>query len=167
MELHVFKAGEGLPNSTLPLLFWKKRLADCPDGEGVCALYRQNGWQGTWVSTVYPFWHFHTRGHEVLTCVSGSARIGLGGDAGIVAEIGVGDVTIIPAGVGHKRLQSSRDFAMAGGYPPAQEGNILRPGEIDISKAVTEISRLALPARDPISGGGDGVVAVWRGIKSS
>jgi hypothetical protein len=63
----------------------------------------------------------------VLTCVSGSARIALGSDDGIVAEVSVGDVTIIPAGVGHKRLSSSADFLMAGGYPPGQSGNIVRP----------------------------------------
>ncbi len=46
---------------------------------------------------------YAARGHEVLGCVAGHARIGFGSDAGMVAEIEVGDVAVIPAGVGHRR----------------------------------------------------------------
>lgn len=166
-QQHLFEADGGMPNSRLPLLFFKRRLGEGANGNEVCALYRRNGWQGTWIYTVYPFWHYHTRGHEVLTCVSGSARIALGSDAGIVAEIGVGDVTVIPAGVGHKRLWASDGFAMAGGYPPGQDGNIVRPGDLSIEEAAAAIARLALPERDPISGGEDGVVAAWRAVSPS
>lgn len=134
-------------------------------GNAATALYRRNGWQGTWVYTVFPYWHFHTHGHEVLACVSGNARIGFGGDNGIEADVAIGDVCVIPAGVGHKRLQASADFQMAGGYPPEQEGNIVRPGDLDDGRIAREIGQVALPETDPISGGADGVVAIWRGLR--
>lgn len=161
--LHVFGSDDGIPNSRLPLVFWKGRLPDnARNGEAATALFRRNGWQGTWVYTVFPYWHFHTRGHEALACVSGSARIGFGGDNGIEADVAVGDVCVIPAGVGHKRLQASADFQMAGGYPPGQEGNILRPGDLGAAEAAREIAEVVLPDTDPITGGIDGLVKIWR-----
>ncbi|MGI6856696.1 hypothetical protein [Mesorhizobium sp. 1B3] len=160
----IFEPQGGIPNSDLPLLLWKGRFpVECREGEAACALYRKNGWAGTWVYTVYPFWHFHTRGHEVLGCIAGQARIGFGGDGGMVADIGIGDVAIIPAGVGHRKLEASTDFLMAGGYPPGQEGNIVRPGDVDHGTAVAEIRRVPLPETDPITGRADGVVALWGG----
>lgn len=166
-SLHVLQPDDGVPNSPLPLAFWKGRLpAEARDGEKACALFRANGWGGTWVYTVYPFWHFHTYGHEALACVSGAARIGFGGDRGIEVEVEPGDICIIPAGVGHKRLQASGDFLMAGGYPRGrgQEGNIVRPGELDDQRIAREITGLALPETDPISGGAGGIVTIWREV---
>lgn len=161
--LRRFDPDGGIPNSKLPLVFWKGRLPeDMRNGGAATALYRRNGWQGTWVYTVFPYWHFHTRGHEVLACVSGNARIGLGGDNGIEVDVAIGDVCVIPAGVGHKRLQASADFQMAGGYPPGQQGNIVRPGDLGEAEAAREIAEVALPDTDPITGGIDGLVKIWR-----
>ena len=161
-ESYLFEPDSGIPNSPLPLLIWKDRLpADARSGNAACALFRRNGWGGTWVYTVFPYWHFHTRGHEVLACVSGSARIGFGGDRGLKADVLVGDVCVIPAGVGHKKLDASPDFQMAGGYPPGQEGNIVRPGEMDDERIAREISRLGLPQTDPITGTNGSLVEIW------
>lgn len=159
-----FDADGGIPNSPLPLVIWPDRLPKAArDGEAARALYRSNGWTGTWVYTVYPFWHFHTQGHEVLACVSGTATIGFGGDAGIGAALAVGDVCIIPAGVGHRRLSASDDFRVAGGYPPGQGGDIVKPGEGDIAEAISKIAALPLPTTDPVSGIADGVIRLWTG----
>ena len=165
-ELFRFDAGGGIPNSKLPLVLWRGRLPhEAREGAAAGALFRSNGWQGTWVSNVLPYWHFHTRGHEVLACVSGRARIGFGGDQGIEADVNTGDVCVIPAGVGHIRVDSSSDFRMAGGYPPGQAGNIIRPGDLDDARIAREIAALALPDTDPISGKTDGVVEVWRAVR--
>ena len=166
-ESYLFEPDSGIPNSPLPLLIWKDRLsADARSGNAACALFRRNSWGGTWVYTVFPYWHFHTRGHEVLACVSGSARIGFGGDRGLQADVLVGDVCVIPAGVGHKKLDASPDFQMAGGYPPGQEGNIVRPGEMDDERIAREISRLGLPQTDPITGTNGSLVEIWGAIAS-
>ena len=55
---------------------------------------------------------------------------------------------------------------MAGCYPPGQEGNIVRPGDLDDARIAREIAQVALPEIDPISGGQDGVVEVWRRLKA-
>jgi len=161
-ELHYLKPQDGIPNSSLPLVIVKAGLAaGTRNGDAACAMLKKNGWGGTWVYTVYPFWHFHTRGHEVLACVSGEARIGFGGKEGIVAEVRLGDVCVIPVGVGHKRVEASEDFLVAGGYPPGQEGNIVRPGEMDDADIAREVGSVPLPQTDPLSGATDGVVALW------
>jgi uncharacterized protein YjlB len=107
---------------------------------------------------------FPPKGHEVLSCVAGSATIGFGGDGGIRVAVQVGDVCVIPAGVGHRRLEASHDFLMAGGYPPGQEGDIVRPGDIAPVEAARLIAAVPLPVTDPISGGQDGVVALWQAM---
>ena len=152
---HIFARDRqsGIPNSDLPFVLWKNRLPeDARSGEAACRLFEKNGWTGTWVYTVYPFWHFHTKGHEVLACVSGSAVIGFGGDSGITAKVEVGDVCIVPAGVGHKRVSASTDFRMAGGYPPGQEGDINHPGDLDDSVIEDALAQVTLPTSDPVTG---------------
>lgn len=157
-ETHVLKPDGGIPNSALPLVLARDAWAgQALDGEAACRRLAAHGWGGNWVYTVFDFWHFHTRGHEVLAGVSGRARIGFGGDDGVSVEFGVGDLCIIPAGVGHRRLEASDDFLVAGGYPPGQEGNIVRPGQMEADRARREIEAVALPGTDPISGVGEGV----------
>jgi len=163
--VHVFARDRqrAIPNSDLPFLLWKDRLpADARHGEAACRLFEDNGWTGTWVYTVYPFWHFHTKGHEVLACVSGNAVLGFGGDSGITATIEVGDVCIVPAGVGHKRVKASADFRVAGGYPPNQQGDINSPGDLSDEEIATAIAGVALPATDPITGE---ALKGWFGVK--
>jgi uncharacterized protein YjlB len=73
-----------------------------------------------------------------------------------------GDVCVIPAGVGHKRVDASGDFQVAGGYPPGQQGNIVRPGEMEDQRIADEIAMLKLPDTDPVSGKADGLAELWR-----
>jgi uncharacterized protein YjlB len=98
----------------------------------------------------------------VLACVSGNAVIGFGGDSGITAKVAVGDVCIVPAGVGHKRVSASADFRMAGGYPPEQTGDINHPGDLADEVIEEALAKVELPKTDPVSGEAlDG----WFGIR--
>lgn len=162
-ETHLFSRSGGIPNSKLPVVILRDALPEhARDGDAACALLKRNGWTGNWLYGVYPFWHFHTRGHEVLACVSGWATLGLGGDDGIVIRVEKGDVCVLPAGVGHRSLEAGDGFLMAGGYPPGQQGNIVRPGDMDDAQVRAEIGSLMLPKTDPVSGRADGVVALWK-----
>lgn len=159
----IFEPSGGIPNSRLPAVIRRGALpAAARDGRAACALLSSNGWGGNWLYGVYPFWHFHTRGHEVLACVAGRARLGLGGEDGLAVEIARGDVCVLPAGVGHRCLEATDDFLMAGGYPPGQEGDIVRPGDMREADLRDAIAAVALPETDPLSGRDDGIVALWR-----
>ena len=128
--------------------------------------FRTNGWQGTWTYTVYDFWHYHVDGYEVLGCVAGEAEIGFGGEAedgGIAATMRPGDVVLIPAGVGHKRLSATADFAVVGAYPPGQNGAD-RARRREGSGRGTAGDRGALPCRTRTRSAArpPGVLEAWR-----
>ena len=153
-----------MPNNRLPLLLYRYALPpELQTASGCQALFARNNWRGNWVNGIFDYWHFHTGGHEVLGCVAGHARVGFGGDRGIEVEFRTGDVVVIPAGVGHRRLSDKHDgFTVVGGYPPDQNGEITRPGEVDLEDAVRRIEAVAMPHGDPVLGTGGPLIPAWR-----
>jgi uncharacterized protein YjlB len=114
-----------------------------------------NGWGGSWVNGVFPFHHFHSTSHEVLAVLSGSATLELGGPQGEAFEVRAGDVLVLPAGTGHRRVGADGDFSVLGAYPPGQEDyDVLRADE---PGARERIASLPVPS-DPL--GYDGI-AGW------
>ena len=71
-------------------------------------------------------------GTRCWRCISGRARIGFGGDRDDRRSTSRSAMSASsrPASA-TCRLDASRDFRMAGGYPPGQKGNIVRPGDLD------------------------------------
>lgn len=163
VESHVLQPEAGIPNSPLPLVLYRHALAPVlRTASGSQALFKRNQWPGNWVNGVFDYWHFHVTGHEVLGCVAGSARVGFGGDAGIEVEFREGDVVVIPAGVGHKRLSEKHGgFTVVGGYPPGQSGEIARPGDLSPDEARRAIVDLGLPRADPVLGHEGPLIAAW------
>jgi uncharacterized protein YjlB len=160
VESFQLKPNDGTPNSWLPLLLVRGAVG-ATESEATTLLER-NGWVGTWIYTIYPFWHFHTKGHEVLIGVAGSALIGFGSVDGIEVEMKPGDLALIPAGVGHKRIRGDDGFQVAGGYPVGQSGNIVRPGELELHEVEQALSLLSLPESDPLTGESGGLLDHWR-----
>ena len=72
-----------------------------------------------------------------------------------------GDVVVIPAGVGHKRTESSLDFSVIGAYPGLRVWDLLRglPGERP--RADRNIAAVPLPDNDPIAGPGGPLKQIW------
>ena len=163
IESFVLNPDGDIPNSPFPLLLYRHALAPpLRTASGCQALFARNQWTGNWVDGIFDYWHFHVTGHEALGCVAGSARVGFGGDAGIAVEFREGDVVVIPAGVGHKRLSAKHDgFTVVGGYPPGQSGAISKPGELSPDAAKRAIAALAMPRADPILGETGPLIACW------
>src|SRR5579885_2835809 len=67
-------------------------------------LFASHGWTSSWRDGIYDFNHFHTGTHEVLGIARGQAKVKFGGDAGRLLELKAGDVVVMPAGTGHRRL---------------------------------------------------------------
>ena len=114
--------------------------------------FAANGWTGAWRNGVYGYHHYHATTHKVLGCHAGTARVQLGGPDGAVHEIAAGDVVVIPAGVAHRRVEASDDFAVVGAYPDGVTPD-LQEGGGDPSIALDR------PDRDPVLGEGKGFAA--------
>jgi uncharacterized protein YjlB len=151
---YLFKDDGRIPNNpTLPLLVYSEALPATGGLPSICeVLFRNNGWGGSWRDGVFTYHHYHSTAHEVLGIVRGTARITLGGEAGVTVEVAKGDVVVIPAGVGHRNLGSSTDFLVVGAYPEGQSWD-LRTGEPDERPEVLEnIRKVPLPGTDPVFG---------------
>jgi uncharacterized protein YjlB len=120
------------------------------------ALFAEHGWGGSWVDGIFDFHHFHSTSHEALAVVAGSATVELGGPQGEAFEVAAGDVLVLPAGTGHRRVSARDGFTVVGAYPAGQEDyDLLREAD---AAARSRIAALPVPPDDPV--GGDGV-ALW------
>src|SRR5215813_7199240 len=119
-------------NPRLPLLIYKRAitLGVEPGADPAAAferLFAANGWGDSWRNGIYPYAHYHPRGHEVLGIARGHARVRFGGAAGTEIEVGPGDVAVLPAGTGHERIAASDDLLVVGAYPPTSDAAVARP----------------------------------------
>lgn len=156
-ETLLLPPGATMPNSRLPVLIYRRVLEG--GARGFDALFRANGWGGTWRDGVYDYDHFHSNAHEVLGVDSGWATIQLGGDVGQAIEVEAGDVLVLPAGTGHRRVSKSEDFLVSGAYPPGQE-------RYDTCRSRTpetelRISKVPMPASDPVAGKDGALMRLW------
>jgi uncharacterized protein YjlB len=144
------------PNSILPLVAFQRAFdpAGADLARRIEEVFAANGWGGGWRNGIYGFPHYHSSAHEVLGVYRGSARVQLGGERGITVSIVAGDVVVIPAGVAHKNLGASPDFAVVGAYPDGQRPD-MRYGRAGERPAADErIASVALPRWDPVHGVG-------------
>jgi uncharacterized protein YjlB len=152
------------PNSRFPLIVYPgvMSLPVRDPASGFESLFESNRWGGSWRNGVYGFHHYHSAAHEVLGCYGGHARIQLGGENGIIVEVNRGDVVVIPAGVAHKNLASSRDFGIVGAYPfgQAPDMNYGKPGERP--RADQNIAEVPLPEADPVYGAEGPLGSLWK-----
>jgi uncharacterized protein YjlB len=153
--------GEGIVNHPhFPVLVYRGVAAAAAGAQAFRALLDDHGWGGAWTDGVFDFHHFHSNAHEVLGVVSGRATLALGGPQGEAFDVAAGDVLVLPAGTGHRRVASSTDFLVVGAYPPGQEDYDLRRGDpAEAPEARRWIAAVALPPDDPVGGEG---VGRWR-----
>ena len=154
-----FRAGDLVPNHPRwPLLLYKQAFSGSA-GEMEETL-QANEWGGVWRNGVYPYHHYHTTSHEVLTIITGDADVLFGGPEGETVSLAAGDIAVLPAGTGHKRLRSSPNFLVVGGYPRGQENWDLRRGGFG-EEDVQRIGQVVLPTADPVFGKGGPLFEHW------
>jgi len=151
-----------IPNSKLPMLVY--RAAVPADPVAIEKLFAANRWPPAWRDSVHPFQHFHSNAHEALGVARGRGKVQFGGPDGETLEVQAGDVVVLPAGVGHCRLDKSADLLIVGAYPD----NAVRPdqhrGDPTEHDAVTRnIAVVALPAADPVAGAQGPLRELWGG----
>jgi uncharacterized protein YjlB len=124
--------------------------------------FNQNNWKNSWVNGVFDFHHYHSNTHEVLGVREGQATLQIGGEKGQQIEINSGDILILPAGTGHKRLTSTSNFKIVGAYPDGMEYNTMTEKEEDRLLSLKDIPNVPLPDTDPVYGLEGPLLLKWR-----
>jgi len=149
-------------NPRLPVLVYAK----CFDARGDAAatverLFEGNGWPPQWRDGIFGYHHYHSTAHEALGIARGSATVILGGPHGREFDLLAGDVVVLPAGTGHKRIGGSRDLLVVGAYPPGQTWDLIREEPEKKAAAMRRIAEVPLPESDPVLGTAGPLIRIW------
>ena len=156
--------GETPNNPHFPVVLYRSpvSLRDSFDPAAIFEeLFALHGWQDSWRNGMYDYLHFHTRTHEVLGIAKGTVRCEIGGADGKNLDLKAGDVLILPAGTGHKRLKASTDLLVVGAYPTEGEYDEPKPLDIGHSQAVAAVARVPRPKTDPVYGTSGPLTHLW------
>ncbi len=160
--------GETPNNPRLPLVLYRLALpldgARDPAAEFEKAFSR-HGWGDGWRNGIYGFLHFHSHTHEVLGIARGRVTVEFGGAKGKLVDLAAGDVAILPAGTGHRRISASSDLLVVGAYPEGGDGSYDQPasGRATRDAAIAAIASTPLPRQDPMFGRDGPLMTLWTG----
>jgi uncharacterized protein YjlB len=162
----VLKRNKNFHNSKLPVLIYQKAI-NIPSQKdkfaiSVQKIFSRNGWSNSWSNGIFDFHHYHSNTHECMAICEGHAEIILGGPKGKKINISSGDVIILPAGVGHKCLKSSKDFICVGAYPQGKNFDINLGRAHELEKARKNIKNLNHPSKDPVFGKEGFLKTYWK-----
>ena len=147
-------------NDSLGVAIYPGAFEDNP--EMIEETFNKNGWTNSWTNGVFDYHHYHSNTHEALGVRSGSAVLMLGGEDGQEIEVKTGDVAVLPAGTGHKKLSASDDFQIVGAYPGGVSPN-KKVGDLDERPYVLEdIQNTPLPQKDPVYGNEGPLIEKWK-----
>jgi len=152
-----FERGHDVPNSKLPVLLFRNVIASRTSGKGrrFRQQFKKNGWTGLWTDTIYDYTHFHSNAHEVLGVAAGKVTVRLGGDDGRLFRLKAGDMLILPAGVGHRRVGGDEGLKVIGAYPRGQS-------HFDMKRKGHAAPKVPLPKTDPFYGEDGPLRRLWR-----
>jgi len=162
----ILKRNKNYPNSKLPVLIYRKALK-VPAAKKKCItavqkIFARNGWSNSWSNGIYDFHHYHSNTHESMAICSGEAEVIIGGPKGRKVKLTQGDVIILPAGVAHKCLSSSKDFICVGAYPQGKNYDINLGKSKELTKALANIKQLSGPSKDPVFGKEGFLKTYWK-----
>ncbi len=164
VEKHLLLDDGLVPNNPrFPLIVYRRAFAFClnqqaatPREQSAEALidghFAANGWSNSWVNGIYPFHHYHATAHEVLGIARGWAEVQFGGPKGPRVAIEAGDAVLIPAGVGHCRIDGGDDLSVVGAYPGGVDWDLRRATPADRLASHPLIARVPLWPIDPVTG---------------
>jgi uncharacterized protein YjlB len=164
---HLLPASGQIPNHPRwPLLVYPAAvpISDADPAAAFEALFARNRWPAAWRNGVFPFHHFHSDGHEALGIYSGEVTVQFGGENGVVVRAVPGDVIVLPAGTGHKKLASKGKLGVVGAYPDGRHPDTCVPPFARTEKSAAAVARVALPACDPVFGAGGPLFEYWKAV---
>ena len=152
-------------NPRLPLVVYRDAVSLAGERDPAVPFERAfaaHGWGDGWRNGVYPFLHCHTGTHEVLGIARGRATVEFGGDKGRAVDVEAGDVVVLPAGTGHRRVSASADLLVVGAYPRNGSFDQKQPGQLEHAKAVAAVAKVPLPEMDPVHGRSGPLMELWK-----
>jgi len=161
---HTIAASGAVPNHPRwPLLVYPGAvaIAGADPAAAFEALFDRNRWPPAWRNGVFPFHHFHTNSHEALGVYSGEVTVQFGGDDGVAITARPGDVIVLPAGTGHKKLSSRGALGIVGAYPAGQHADMCTPLTSNAQRSAEAVARVPLPDCDPVYGSGGPLFSHW------
>lgn len=162
---HLLPPSSGVPNHPRwPLLVYQAAVPIAGRDPAVAfeELFTRNRWPAAWRNGVYGFHHFHTKAHEALGVYSGEMTVQFGGEDGVVLTARAGDVIVLPAGTGHKKLSSEGSLGIVGAYPSGQRPDMNTPLLSSLKRAMAAIEQVGLPECDPVHGAEGPLFAHWK-----
>ena len=97
----------------------------------------------------------------MLGIARGRVTVQFGGTKGRNITLAAGDVVVLPAGTGHRRIRASRDLLVVGAYPSGGSYDEPRPEEADHARALASIAKVKLPRHDPVYGTEGALTKLW------
>jgi uncharacterized protein YjlB len=152
-------------NPKLALVIHRRavRFDDTRDPAAVLEeLFARHGWREAWRDNIYDFLHFHTGTHEALGVARGRITVQFGGPAGPKIALQAGDVAVLPAGTGHRRVRASRDLLVVGAYPQGGRYDEPRPEQVELVQARRSIAAVPRPRQDPVYGTDGPLTSLWK-----
>lgn len=155
-----FEDDGAIPNNPiLNVVFYPEAFIE--DIDRMEEVFNRNNWLNSWKGGIYDFHHYHSNTHEVIGVCAGSATLQLGGEQGEQIKVKAGDVAVLPAGTGHKKIGASDDFQVIGAYPDGVSYN-LKTGEPGERPYVLEdIQNVPMPRTDPVYGKTGPLLETW------
>lgn len=156
-------------NPNLPVIHYK-HIFSVPRFFAARAIrkhFAMHGWINCWTNSVYDFHHYHSMTHEALGAYKGSAELLLGGDGGARIMFEAGDVLVIPAGVAHKRVDSSAHLMCVGAYPEGRQIDLQLGAKSERPATDNAIQMVPLPRKDPVFGANGELLFQWKGYRKS
>jgi uncharacterized protein YjlB len=154
-KIYFAKAAD-VPNSMLPVLLYRAVIPShaADKAKTFRERFKAAGWTGIWTDTIYDYTHFHSNAHEALGIAEGQVTLRLGGEEGSLFRLKAGDMLVIPAGVGHRRVGGDDGFKVIGAYPRGQS-------HYDMKRRGRAIPNVALPSADPFYGADGPLMKAW------
>jgi len=157
-HLHVvIKENGAFPNNKLLPVLLYRAILELPEhnaAQKIELVFKENNWFNSWRNGIYPYHHYHSNTHEVLGVYAGHCDVALGGDDENIYRLEKADVLIIPAGVAHKNIRSSENFACVGAYPEGRSYDIKYGKPEERPDADENIRNVPIPSTDPVYGKG-------------
>ena len=155
IEEHLFLDDGLVPNNPrLALRLYRCALPwqDARPEQAIIDHFAGHGWTGAWVDGIYDFHHYHATVHEVLGLARGWAEVRFGGPKGVIVTVEAGDAVLIPAGVGHCRIDAGDDLAVVGAYPGGMAPDLQRATPAARVASLARIAATPPWPRDPVTG---------------